>query len=54
MKIPKNLGMLLVAVYLISVGLIGGVFGLKLDFSYGHDLVSLLAIVAGILLLLGR
>ncbi len=54
MKWPKNLGMFLLGVWLIVYGLTAGIFTLKLDFTYSHDLAALLAIVAGILLLLGR
>ena len=51
MTITKNLGMLLLAIYLIIVGLIGA-----LDFSLGSlsILVPLLAIVAGVLILIGK
>jgi len=47
----KNLGMLLLAIYLIIIGLIG-TFG----FSLGQlsILVPILAIVAGVCLLLGK
>ena len=54
MKLPKNLGMLLLAVWLIAWGLTAGLFGVKISFSYSSDLLALLAIVAGILLWLGR
>lgn len=46
--VTKNLGMLLLAIYLICVGLIG-IFG----FSLGI-IPAILALVAGILILLGR
>ena len=51
MKLTGNLGKLLLAVYLILVGLIGA-FG----FSLGQlsILVPLLAIAAGVALLLGK
>ena len=51
MKITKNLGMLLLSVYLILVGLIG-----TLHMSLGglSFALPLLALAAGILLLLGR
>lgn len=51
MTITKNLGMLLLAIYLIIVGL-SGAFG----FSLGQMsiLVPSLAIAAGVLLLIGR
>ena len=50
MKITKNIGMLLLAVYLIIDGLLG--FGLNLGPAI--FLLYLLAIIAGILILLGR
>ena len=51
MKLPKNLGMILLAIWLIIEGL-EGVFG----FSLGSlsIVVPIIALVAGILLLLGR
>ena len=54
MKLPKNLGMILLGVWLILMGLLGGFFEFKLNIPHGGDVASLLAIVAGILLLLGR
>jgi hypothetical protein len=48
---PRNLGHTLLAVYLILVGLIG-VFGISL--GQLSILVPLLAIIAGICLLLGK
>ena len=48
MTITKNLGMLLLAIYLICVGLVGLV-GLSLGI-----VPAILAIVAGILILIGR
>jgi hypothetical protein len=50
MKITKNIGMLLLAVYLIVDGLLG--FGLNLGPAI--FLLYLLAIIAGILILLGK
>jgi hypothetical protein len=50
MKITKNIGMLLLGVYLIIDGLLG--FGLNL--GPGIFLLYLLAIVAGILIMLGK
>jgi hypothetical protein len=50
MKITKNIGMLLLALYLIVDGLLG--FGLNLGPAI--FLLYLLAIVAGILILLGK
>ena len=50
MKITKNIGMLLLAVYLIVDGLLG--FGLNLGPAI--FLLYLLAIIAGFLILLGK
>ncbi len=49
--ITKNIGMLLLAIYLILVGLIG-IFGISLGAA--SILVPILALVAGILILLGK
>jgi hypothetical protein len=49
--ITKNIGMLLLALYLILVGLIG-IFGISLGVA--SILVPILALVAGILILLGK
>ncbi len=51
MKITRNLGLLLLAIYLILQGLIPL---LHLMFSGLSVLMAILAIAAGILLLLGR
>ena len=48
MNITKNLGMLLLAIYLIVIGLMG-LFG----FSLGI-LIPILALAAGILILIGK
>lgn len=50
MKITKNIGMILLAVYLIVDGLLG--FGLQLGPAI--FLLYLIAIVAGVLILLGK
>ena len=50
MKITKNIGMILLALYLVVDGLLG--FGLNLGPAI--FLLYLLAIVAGILILLGK
>ena len=50
MKITKNIGMILLAVYLILDGLLG--FGLHLGPAI--FLLYLIAIIAGILILLGK
>ena len=49
--ITKNLGMLLLAVYLILVGIIG-IFGVSLGAA--GILLPILALIAGILILLGK
>ncbi len=49
--ITKNIGMLLLAIYLILVGLIG-IFSISLGAA--SILVPILALVAGILILLGK
>ena len=51
MNIVKNLGMLLLAIYLIVVGLIG-LFGMSL--GQLTILVPILALVAGIVILIGK
>jgi hypothetical protein len=53
MKLPKNLGMLLLALWLILYGLLTAPF-LKLNFAYSGDLLAVLAISAGVLILLQR
>ena len=53
MRFPKNLGMLLLAIWLILFGLITAPF-LKVDFAHSHDLLAVLAISAGVLILLQR
>jgi hypothetical protein len=49
--ITKNIGMLLLAIYLILVGLIG-IFGVSLGAA--SILVPILALIAGILILIGK
>lgn len=49
--ITKNLGMLLLALYLILVGIIG-IFGITLGAA--SILLPILALVAGIFILLGK
>lgn len=51
MKIPSNLGRILLAIYLILVGL-SGAFGF--DLGQAGIVVPLLAIGAGVLMLLGK
>lgn len=51
MNIPKNLGMLLLAIYLILIG-VTGLFGIRLgELSI---VVPLLALAAGIALVVGK
>jgi len=50
MKINKNIGMILLAVYLILHGLLG--FGLQL--GPGVFLIDIVALLAGIFILLGK
>ncbi len=49
--VTKNIGMLMLAIYLILVGLIG-IFGISLGAA--SILLPILALVAGILILLGK
>ena len=49
--ITKNIGMLLLAIYLILVGLMG-IFSISLGAA--SILVPILALVAGIMILLGK
>jgi hypothetical protein len=51
MNFTKNIGMLLLAIYLIVVGLIG-IFGISLGAL--SVLIPILALAAGIFILLGR
>jgi hypothetical protein len=53
MKLPRNLGMLLLAVWLILFGLLTAPF-LKVHFAYSGDILAVLAIAAGVLLLMQR
>jgi len=49
-KIPKNLGLILLAVWLVLTGLFGL---LRINFTGEETLLQLLAIAAGVLLFLG-
>ncbi|MBY0523003.1 MAG: hypothetical protein K2R98_06375 [Gemmataceae bacterium] len=51
MKLPSNLGMLLLGIWLI---LTGAMVLLKLSFSGAAEVMAILAIAAGILILIGR
>ena len=53
MKLPKNLGSILLAIWLILYGLLRAPF-LHVSFAYSDDILAVLAIVAGILLFLER
>jgi hypothetical protein len=53
MKLPSNLGMKLLAIYLILTGVLPLLAASAITLS-SATLMALLAIVAGILLLLGR
>jgi len=53
MKLPSNLGMTLLAVWLILFGVFSASF-LHLRFDYSGDLLAVLAIVVGVLLFLKR
>ena len=53
MKLPKNVGIMLLAVWLILFGLLTAPF-LGLRFAYSGDVLAILAMVAGVLLLLRR
>ena len=49
--ITKNIGMLVLAIYLILVGLIG-IFGISLGAA--SILLPILALIAGVLILIGK
>jgi len=53
MKNPKDLGTMVLAAWLIVFGLLTVSF-LKISFSHSNDVLAVLAIVAGVLLLLKR
>lgn len=53
MKMPKNLGMLLLAVWLILFGVLTAPF-LQFRFAHSGDLLAILGIAAGVLLLFQR
>jgi hypothetical protein len=52
-NLPKNLGMLLLAVWLIVFGVLTAPF-IDLRFSHSGDLLAVFAIVVGVLLLLQK
>jgi hypothetical protein len=53
MKSPKDLGMTMLAVWLIAFGLLTVSF-LKISFAHSGDVLAVLAIAAGVLLLMRR
>jgi hypothetical protein len=53
MRMPKNLGRLLLAVWFILFGLLTAPF-LKVSFAHSGDVLAVLAIVVGVLLLVER
>ena len=53
MKLPKDLGSLLLAVWFILFGVLTAPF-LKVSFAHSADVLAVLAIVIGVLLLLKR
>lgn len=53
MKAPKDLGMILLAAWLILFGLLNAP-SIKVSFAYSGDVLALLAVAAGVLLLMKR
>jgi hypothetical protein len=53
MKMPTNLGMIVLAVWLILFGLLTAPF-LGLSFSHSGDILAVTAVIAGVLLLVQR
>ena len=53
MRLPPNLGMLLLAIWLILWGVLTAPF-LGVQFSHSGDVLAVLAIAAGVVLLLRR
>jgi len=53
MKSPKNLGRLLLAIWLILFGLLSNSF-IRINFTHSGDVLAILAIVVGVLLVLER
>jgi hypothetical protein len=50
-RLPKNLGIILLAIWLVLIGLVGL---LKLSFTGSQTILDLLAIAAGLLILFQR
>jgi len=53
MKIPKNLGMLLLAIWLILFAVLTAP-SLHVSFAYSGDVLAVFAVVVGVLLLFQR
>ena len=53
MKTPKDLGMIVLAAWLILFGLLTASF-LKINFAHSGDVLAVLAIAAGVLLFMRR
>ena len=53
MTLPKNLGMMLLAVWFILYGVLTAPF-LRIGFTHSGDILAALAIAVGILLLMQR
>ena len=53
MKLPKNLGMLLLAIWLIVFGVLTAP-SLGLTFAHSVDVLAVFAVVVGVLLLIQR
>jgi hypothetical protein len=53
MKLPNNLGMILLAVWLILFGVLNAPF-LRLSIAHSGDVLAVLAIAAGVLLFMHR
>jgi hypothetical protein len=53
MKVPKDLGMTLLAAWLILFGLLTASF-LGISFAHSGDVLAVLAVAAGVLLLMKR
>lgn len=53
MNLPKSLGMILLAVWLILFGVLSAP-ALSLSFAYSGDVLGVLAIITGVVLLLRR
>lgn len=53
MKVPKDLGLILLAAWLILFGLLTAPF-IRVSFAHSGDVLAVLAIAAGVLLLMKR